>query len=356
MDAEERLSLAEISTPTLISAHHLHRYALAAQLCRGLRVLDLACGVGYGSELLAAGGAAAVEGVDIDPGAIAVARESYDREEIEFGVEDALERLHRVDPEATDVIVAFEALEHLPRLPDILTRLEDLAVAGVRLLLSVPNSRAFGEVNEFHLTDFGYDEARAAFDRFPSPSYLYQHLAEGSVILGSEPPGAFRAAVGAIEQGEPEYANTFIVGVGFGAEAVEASVHVNLVATPNHNRYMIELAASNAELLRTNLRLSRGWLGKSDAAAAAAQHRIEVVRAERAAALARIGELEARVTELDAIARHNDVLYQRERLRMNAPRYRAVDKLRDRLASVPLLGRILRFAWRGITSARQRPR
>ena len=33
---------------------HLHRYAVAAALADGKRVLDIACGEGYGSNLLAA--------------------------------------------------------------------------------------------------------------------------------------------------------------------------------------------------------------------------------------------------------------------------------------------------------------
>jgi SAM-dependent methyltransferase len=348
MDAAERLSIDELSVPTLLSAHHLHRYTLAARLCKGLRVLDLACGVGYGSELLARGGAAAVEGVDIDPDAIAEAQAAYGGDSIAFGVADALQRLLRVDPDMVDAIIAFEALEHLPNLPEVLDRMQELAAAGVRLLLSVPNSRTFHEDNEFHLTDFGYDEARAAFDRFDSPVYLFQHIAEGSVIVGSERPAAFSGEVGALDRAEPEYANTFLVAVGFGSEAVrEASAHVNLVVTPNHNRYMLELAASNAELFRTNLRLSEGWMGKSDAAAAATQAGAGGLREQLSAA-------QARMQELEAIARHNDILYQREHARLNAPRYRAVDKLRDAVAAIPLLGRVLRWGWRRVGGLRGR--
>jgi cyclopropane fatty-acyl-phospholipid synthase-like methyltransferase len=44
---------------------HLHRYAFAAQLVKGKRVLDLACGEGYGSNMLAQE-AESVIGLDID--------------------------------------------------------------------------------------------------------------------------------------------------------------------------------------------------------------------------------------------------------------------------------------------------
>lgn len=47
------------------SVEHLHRYALARQLAHGKDVLDIACGEGYGSNLLATI-ARTVTGVDID--------------------------------------------------------------------------------------------------------------------------------------------------------------------------------------------------------------------------------------------------------------------------------------------------
>jgi SAM-dependent methyltransferase len=62
---------------------HWHRYAVAVPLARGLRVLDAACGEGYGSALLARS-AASVVGVDVDAGAVAHARERYARANLSF--------------------------------------------------------------------------------------------------------------------------------------------------------------------------------------------------------------------------------------------------------------------------------
>src|SRR5687767_12797168 len=115
MEAAERLSVEEAHARTVLGAHHVHRYALAARLCSGLRVLDLGCGVGYGSDLLARGGAASVEGVDVDEAAIAEARRAFDAEGVSFTVADAVERLRRLESGEVDAIVSFEALEHLPR-------------------------------------------------------------------------------------------------------------------------------------------------------------------------------------------------------------------------------------------------
>ena len=55
---------------------HVARYAFAARLARGKRVLDAGCGAGYGSAELAKV-AASVLGVDVAADAVDFAREHY---------------------------------------------------------------------------------------------------------------------------------------------------------------------------------------------------------------------------------------------------------------------------------------
>ena len=69
----ERLT-SETSGQTEIE--HLHRYFFARALCRGLDVLDIASGEGYGSAMIAQV-AASVTGVEIDPAAVQHANEAY---------------------------------------------------------------------------------------------------------------------------------------------------------------------------------------------------------------------------------------------------------------------------------------
>ena len=68
---------------------HFHRYAFALPLAEGKRVLDAACGEGYGSALLATR-AAAVLGLDIssDATAHAAVRYARSRPNLSFQVED----------------------------------------------------------------------------------------------------------------------------------------------------------------------------------------------------------------------------------------------------------------------------
>ncbi len=90
---------------------HWHRYAFASGIAGGKRVLDAACGEGYGSALLSRV-ATDVVGVDIDPATVAHARASYaglPRLRFEQADAAALE----FAPASFDLVVSFETLEHL---------------------------------------------------------------------------------------------------------------------------------------------------------------------------------------------------------------------------------------------------
>jgi 2-polyprenyl-3-methyl-5-hydroxy-6-metoxy-1,4-benzoquinol methylase len=314
MDAQERLSLTEVRQENLLTAQHLHRYELAAGLCDGLRVLDLACGAGYGSEILSAR-AGSVVGVDVDPGAIEEASAGITAANVEFEVADAVGYLRTDVARSFDAIVCFEALEHLDDPHEALDELARLADSGAKVIVSIPNSKGFEEENEFHKTDFGYEEAMAAFARLGEPTVVFQYLAEGSLIRTAD-GGDTTARVVAAERAEPEYANHFIALVGFGDAAVE-DARMSLAAAPNYNSYIRTLEAANDDLYRTNRRLARGFLGVNDTAAATVIARIES-NTEQAAEIERL------------------------RSRLEWPRYRAADRVAAVLRKVPGLSRLAR--------------
>ena len=335
MDLTERLSDQELARPDYLAASHVHRYTLAAELCAGLRVLDLACGTGYGAEILAAT-AASVHGVDVDVSSVTVARRERTGERLTFTTADALEHLRRTGSDELDAIVMFEALEHVAEPEGVLEELARLAAAGVRLVVSVPNSRAFRERNPFHVTDFGYAEARRAFARLGDVTLLYQVLAEGSLIVGEDARAdAFRGRVGALEQAEPEYANAFVALVGFDAAAVgAATAELNLMATPGHNRYMLELERANEAFFKTNRELAREIYGKHDAAAAPLVARYE--QAQR-----RVDELERQNAELER-------QLQQEWAWRDAARYRIVDRIAAAIRRAPVIYPLVRLSRRAV--------
>ena len=94
-----------------IAYEHWHRYAFARRFVAGKRVLDAACGEGYGSALLGEA-AASVVGVDIDGPTIAHAGSRYGNDGRVRFIEGSCTELPLPDA-SIDVVVSFETIEHL---------------------------------------------------------------------------------------------------------------------------------------------------------------------------------------------------------------------------------------------------
>jgi ubiquinone/menaquinone biosynthesis C-methylase UbiE len=86
---------------------HWHRYLLARELVRDQDVLDIACGEGYGSALLAQT-ARPVIGVDVSATAVGHAQASYARRNLRYLEGDAL--AIPVADGSGSVVVSFERL------------------------------------------------------------------------------------------------------------------------------------------------------------------------------------------------------------------------------------------------------
>jgi len=123
-------------TTSGIIAIHLKRYDFARSFAQGKRVLDVACGVGYGSRYLAET-AASVTGVDLDLGAISYAKTRYaDLANITFVEGDALNL--PFDNGHFDVICSFETIEHVPDAARFLNEVQRLLVPNGIFIISTP--------------------------------------------------------------------------------------------------------------------------------------------------------------------------------------------------------------------------
>ena len=128
-----------------ISYEHWHRYLYAAEFAAGKQVLDIACGEGYGSAVLAEV-AARVVGVDIDPEIVEFAAHKYQRANLEFRPGPA-HAIPVTETEAFDLVVSFETLEHMTEehQRQFLTDVKRLLKPEGVLLLSTPNKLLYSD-------------------------------------------------------------------------------------------------------------------------------------------------------------------------------------------------------------------
>ena len=143
---------------------HMHRYTFARPIARGLRVLDAACGEGYGAALLA-DDADDVLGLDISPEAVSHARARYGaRRNLRFDVADCTV-LDHLPSASFDLITSFETLEHVGAQARMLDGFARLLKPDGLLLVSTPDKRNYtdipGVVNEYHVRELYRDEFEA---------------------------------------------------------------------------------------------------------------------------------------------------------------------------------------------------
>lgn len=143
-----------------IWVEHWHRYHFAAQFAKGLRVVDAACGEGYGSALLARH-AASVVGADVSAEAVAHARAACAGIANLGFVRAQCTKLPLPDASA-DLFVSFETLENLREQEEFLDEIARILAPDGLLLLSCPNRRECGDrrgfANEFHVKELYRDE------------------------------------------------------------------------------------------------------------------------------------------------------------------------------------------------------
>lgn len=142
-------------TPNIseIRADHTARYRFAASIIpKNSRVIDAACGIGYGSKILAEAGHT-IRAFDIDSTTLQYADNHYAHDNISYRHADFNYHFAHVE---SDVAVSFETIEHIR---DPRNLLKSLRAAKV-LIVSVPNEdvmpwrREDGSITAFHFRHY----------------------------------------------------------------------------------------------------------------------------------------------------------------------------------------------------------
>lgn len=163
---------------------HWHRYAAMAPLAAGKRVLDAACGEGYGSFLLA-GTAESVSGVDVSAEAIAHARARYARDKLDFAVGSVTAL--PLPAASVDLVVSFETIEHLAQQREMLAEFRRVLAADGVLAISSPNRPVYNEAggieNHYHVRELDRAELAALLaPGFPRQAWYAQRIVAQSAL------------------------------------------------------------------------------------------------------------------------------------------------------------------------------
>jgi SAM-dependent methyltransferase len=249
-----------------IAFEHNHRYAFARRFVEGRRVLDIACGEGYGAALLAQV-AASVTGVDIDADSIARASQTYAAASLRFvaGPATALPL-----PDASvDAIVSFETIEHLPAdaQPRMLAEFARVLAPGGIVILSSPNRPQYSDArdhrNPFHLHELDRDELAHLLGAFPARRWYRQRRYLGDALWAEREGSGFEALCGdahAVADAVPPEAMYFVVIAARTPQALPSQAPALSLFGDADEREWARLDAQAREVMRLD-----GLLGERDA-------------------------------------------------------------------------------------------
>jgi len=147
--------------------NHVERYQLVKRYCFG-HVLDIACGVGYGSYLLQNNpDIESVTGVDINSESIDFANENYRSKKVSFEIGNILN--YKTEH---DVLISLETIEHIDSL-EIFNRMVE-RVDPALCIVSFPNKKST-HFNKYHKHDLTIQQVVSTLNRFVLVKRIYQH-------------------------------------------------------------------------------------------------------------------------------------------------------------------------------------
>lgn len=167
---------------------HLHRYAIAKTYVKNKKILDIACGDGYGSNLLSEE-ADFVFGVDIDAETIEKAKVKYIKNNLFF--KQGTTSLIPLKNKCVDVVISFETIEHHDEHNEMMVEIKRVLKPDGIVIISTPDKYYYTDVrnfkNVFHIKELYKDEFKDLICKsFSNVQLLTQKYIDGSSIIQDE--------------------------------------------------------------------------------------------------------------------------------------------------------------------------
>ncbi|GAA0322782.1 hypothetical protein GCM10008967_11630 [Bacillus carboniphilus] len=169
-DTGERVIPDEMKPSNGLLLEHLARYHFCIPYLHG-RVLDIASGSGYGTQMIAKAAKKRVSeviGIDLDDEAVNYANSRYYHPLVRYNQGNATDPILKELYGTFDVIVSFETIEHIEEEARFLENVYKLLKPNGTLILSTPFGKGRGKPcgSPFHIHQLTVEEFKNLFNEY----------------------------------------------------------------------------------------------------------------------------------------------------------------------------------------------
>ncbi|MEQ7050306.1 glycosyltransferase [Paenibacillaceae sp. P-4] len=235
--------LPEVSDPQ-ITIEHLQRYSTIVELVKGKRVLDAACGEGYGSYLLAST-ADKVVGIDIDENSIIEASQKYKQKNLIYMVSSIDSMPFELD--SFDVVISFETIEHVDEhvQHEFLKEIKRVLVPEGLLIISTPNKELYSDKynynNQYHVKEFYKNEFKEFLGTYFNEMRLFSQRYEVLSVINDNPKGNCQHSWEAcVEASDDHYLEKYMIAVCSSSTIIKSVALASVVPYPSKYDQMLD--------------------------------------------------------------------------------------------------------------------